>query len=85
MSAIAEFPPFASVADAGVCNWFFAMFVLVSVYFGLILLANLTRVSFLKIPVLPKIFLLVLAIAATGIVIGNAGFQFTMCKRALAV
>jgi hypothetical protein len=86
MSAFGELPGFASVSDANVCNWFFAMFAFISVYMGFILLTNVLRVGFNKIvPVWVKVLVLVVSLAATGVVIANAGFQFTMCKRALSV
>ncbi len=86
MSAIGELPLFASASNADVCNWFFAVFALLSVYMGFVLLMNMLRVGFNKvIPVWLKVLVLVVSVAATGVVVGNAGFQFTMCKRALSV
>lgn len=84
-ASIGELPLFTSANNADVCNWFFATFALVSLYMGFILVMNILRISFIKVPVMVKVVLLVLSIAATGVVVGNAGFQFTMCKRALSV
>ena len=85
MSAFGELPLFASASNADVCNWFFVLFALVSVYMAFILVVNILRIGFIKVPVWAKVVALVLSIAATGVVVGNAGFQFTMCKRALSV
>ncbi len=85
MSAVAELPGFSSVKDAEVCNWYFFVFVLVTIAFLANLMKQMLMVGFAKVPVLTKVIALVLALAVTGFAIANAGFQFTMCKRALSV
>ena len=83
--AIQEIPGFSSVSDANVCNWYFIMFVFISLVIVGKLLAVLMKAGFANAPVYAKVVSLVVAVATTGVVIANAGFQFTMCKRALSV
>lgn len=84
-SITGELPLFAAVQDAGVCNWFFFMFVLATIAFALYFLSILMKVGFATVPVYGKIIALLVAVATPAIAITNAGFQYTLCRRALSL
>ncbi len=83
--AVGELPGFASVSDANVCNWYFAVFVLTAVGVALVLLKSLPPALFAKTSVMTKVVSLFAVLVMTGYSLAYAGFQFTMCKRTLAV
>ena len=78
-----ELPVFGSIGNEGVCTWYFAMFVLVCGYAGILLMFNLARISMGGMSLSAKAGILLLALLVTAFMVANAGFSFTMCKRAL--
>ena len=84
-AAVQELPGFASASNADVCNWYFFVFVFVALVITARLIVAMLQTGFAKVPIVTKVVALLIALATTGFVIANAGFQFTMCKRALSV
>jgi hypothetical protein len=82
---VGELPGFASIQDADVCNWFFFMFVVATVGFAFYLVRILMKVGFANVPVYAKVLVLLIALATTAVAITNAGFQYTLCRRALSL
>ena len=85
MSAAPELPGFATVSDANVCNWYFAVFVLTCVGVLIVAYKTLLPALFSKLSVMAKVATLVGLLIPVAYAIAYAGFQFTMCKLALAV
>jgi hypothetical protein len=83
--AVGELPGFASVSDANVCNWYFAVFVLTCVGTLIVAYKTLLPTLFGKISAMAKVSMLVGIMIPLAYALAYAGFQFTMCKRALAV
>jgi hypothetical protein len=83
MSTVQELPFFADASNETTCTWFFAMFVVASLYGGFLLVMNLLNLSMAKWSIGSKVAILILSLLATGAIVANAGFTFTMCKRSL--
>lgn len=86
MSQPAELPLFKTVSNAGVCSWFYFMFILNVVAFGLGAIGYMymyLRLRGLSLPL--KLVFIAVTLIVMALPLVNAGFFYTMCNRALGV
>ncbi len=79
-----ELPVFQNASNDNVCGWFWLLFVINLVAFGIYAIILFLRFSHMKgLSFFMKIILYTLVVVGMSLATINGGFMYTMCNRAL--